>query len=53
METIINALKPGQSVELSRCGNIYVTAERTGDGKLLRFVRHSQDGFEVFHTVAF
>jgi hypothetical protein len=47
------SLKPGQSIEISRANGIIVTAERSGDGKTLRFVRSSATGFEVFKTCRF
>jgi len=49
----INALRPGQSVEISRTENGYCTAERSGDGETLRYVRHTCDGFQVFKTCRF
>ena len=53
MDAKINSLKPGQSIEISRCGNIHCTAERSGDGRRIRFVRHSPVGFVVFRDRAF
>jgi len=44
-------LKPGESRELSRSSGLRVVAERSGDGKTLRYVRISSGGFEVFKTV--
>ena len=35
----INNLKPGQSIEVSNNNGIRVTAERSGNGELIRFVR--------------
>jgi hypothetical protein len=45
-------LKPGQSRELSRIGTTRVTVERSGDGKVIRYVRHTPSGFVVFKTCA-
>lgn len=49
----INALKPGQDMRLSGDDAIWVTAERSGDGKWLRFIRHTLNGFTVFKTSRF
>jgi hypothetical protein len=50
----IENLKPGDSIKISECNGIECTAERSGDGKVLRFVRHFQNGsFEVFHQSKF
>ena len=46
----IDSLQPGQEVELSRTNGLWVTAERSGDGKTLRYVRHSSKGFEVIKS---
>ena len=44
-------LKPGESRELSRSNGMRVVVERSCDGKTLRYVRISANGFEVFKTV--
>jgi len=49
----INQLRPNESVEISRYGNTICTAERSADGKTLRFVRSTKNGFEVFKTCRF
>ena len=49
----INALKPGHEIRISGDNAIWVTAERSGDGKWLRFVRHTPNGFSVFKTTRF
>lgn len=49
----INSLKPGQEVRLSGDSSTWVTAERSGDGKTLRYVRHTANGCEVFRTERF
>jgi hypothetical protein len=49
----IDALQPGQDPHLSGDDTIWVTAERSGDGQWLRFVRHTRNGFHVFKTVRF
>lgn len=52
LQSIIHNLKPGYSETISECNGIKVTAERSGDGKTLRFVRHSNNGntINVFKT---
>ena len=47
----IDALQPGQELRLSGDDTIWVTVERSGGGKWLRFVRHTRNGFHVFKTV--
>lgn len=49
----INSLRPGHEIELSRSNGFWVTAERSGCGKWLRFVRHHANGFEVIKTSRF
>jgi len=50
----IRNLKSNESVEISRVSpDRYCTAERSGDGNRLRFVRHYADGFVVFQNVNF
>lgn len=49
----IDALQPGQEIRISGDDTIWVTAERSGNGKLLRFVRHTANGFTVFKTCRF
>lgn len=49
----INELKPGQSIEISRVGENFVTVERSGNGKKLNFVRHNKNGWQVFKTSSF
>lgn len=46
----INNINPGREIELSRSNGIRVTAERSGDGKTIRFVRSTKEGFVVFKT---
>ena len=46
----INALRPGQEIRISGDTTIWVTAERSGDGKWVRFVRHTLNGFTVIRT---
>lgn len=53
VDSKINGLKPGQSVVVSQNGGITVTVERTGDGKRVKFVRHTASGFVVFKTGRF
>ena len=49
----IDALKPGQEIRISGDDACWVTAERSGNGLLLRFVRHTPNGFKVFKTTQF
>ena len=49
----INALKPGREIRLSGDDALWVTAERSGNGQWLRFVRHTGNGFTVFKTTRF
>ena len=49
----INTMQPGQQIIISECNGIKVIAERTGDGKTLRFIRETQSGFTVFKTTSF
>ena len=49
----INALRPGQEIRISGDDSIWVTVERSGDGKRLRFVRHTLEGFFVFRQMSF
>ena len=52
-DQLIQALQPGHEVQISEAGQTRVTVERTGDGKWLRFVRHTQNGFQVFRTARY
>lgn len=49
----IRNLKPSQSVRLSGDAECWVMAERSGNGKTLRFVRFTKSTQVVFHTVSF
>ena len=54
LDSKINNLKPGQELQLSESNGIKCHVERTGNGKLLKYVRTFADGsFEVFNTVRF
>ena len=50
MNDKINNLKNGQSVTLSESNGIRVVAERSGNGKTVRIVRESRNGYEVIST---
>lgn len=52
-DQLIQALQPGQETQISDVGDTRVTAERSGDGRWLRLVRHTTSGFQVFKTVRF
>ena len=49
----INALKNGESIEISRTELGFVTVERSGDGQTLRFIRHTGNTSTVFHSCKF
>ncbi len=49
----IAALLPGQSVRLSGDARRHVIAERSGNGKVLRFVRIDGRTSTVFRTTTF
>jgi hypothetical protein len=53
MKNEINNMKPGQSLKLGGNEKVWTTVERSGDGKTLRFVRHTANGFEVFKKCNF
>jgi hypothetical protein len=54
LDSKINCLLTGQSLVISTFNNTVCSAERTGDGKSLRFVRTFANGsFEVYKTVDF
>jgi hypothetical protein len=53
MQATINSLRPGQETRISGDANCWVTVERSGDGKTLRYVRNTPAGFVVFRTVRF
>jgi hypothetical protein len=54
LESKISSLSPGQSVLMSELNDIICTAERSGDGQTLRFVRTYPDGsFEVYKVTKF
>jgi len=49
----INSLRPGQEIKISGDSKNFVTVERSGDGKTLRYVRHTPNGFKMFKTEKF
>jgi hypothetical protein len=50
----INNLKAGEEIIISSANGITCHAERTGNGKLIKYVRTFADGsFEVYNTVRF
>jgi hypothetical protein len=53
LDNKINSLKKGEEITISEGNGKRVTVERSCDGKKLRFVRHSENGWKVFHTVNF
>ena len=48
-----STLLPGQSRRIGGDSKVWTTVERSGDGKTLRYVRHTPAGFVVFHTATF
>ena len=48
MDAKIRNLKPGQEIEISRYGNTWVTVSRSGNGKVVSFVRHTMNTDHVF-----
>ncbi|MBD2700176.1 hypothetical protein IC229_05985 [Spirosoma sp. BT702] len=44
LDATINQLQPSQEIEISRTETAYCTAERSGDGKTLRFIRYTENG---------
>jgi hypothetical protein len=53
VDQIIGNLEPGQEAEISRYGGVWCTVERSGDGRTLRFVRHTATGWEVYRVVRY
>jgi hypothetical protein len=50
----LNGLKKGESIITSQGNGITCTAERSTDGKVIRFVRTFSDGsWTVYHTSRF
>lgn len=49
----LNRIAPGGTLYIGGSEKCWSTAERSGDGKTLRFVRHTPNGFEVFKTSRF
>lgn len=49
--TIAQGLRKGQSVRIGGNADTWTTVERSTDGRTLRYVRHTADGFEVYRTV--
>lgn len=52
LNQIIENLRPSYSAVISQCNGIVCSVERSGNGKILRFVRTSNNGnkIEVFKT---
>jgi len=53
LDSEINRLAPGEMLQIGGSEKCWSTAERSGDGKTIRFVRHTPTGFEVFKTSRF
>lgn len=49
----IDALQPGHSLRVSGDDQCWVTCERSADGKWLNFIRHTPNGWNVFHGTPF
>jgi translation elongation factor P/translation initiation factor 5A len=52
MNATINNLKNGQSVKISGDSAVWVTVEKSGNGKIIRWVRNTPNSSEVFKTVS-
>jgi len=50
MDNRIDNLKAGESIEISWYGDKWVTCERSGDGQVIRFVRHTKNTSKVFRV---
>lgn len=46
-------LNPGQSMWISGDSKTWITVERSGNGKTLRYVRNTPSGSVVFKVLAF
>lgn len=44
-------LKNGERIQIGTNGTVSTYIEKSGDGKTIRFVRETKDGFEVFRTI--
>lgn len=53
LDSQIDSLHPGQEIRISGDDQMWVTAERSGSGQWLRFVRHTPSAFTVFKTTRF
>lgn len=53
LDTQINNLEAGQSLRLGGNDQVWTTAERSGDGKTLRFVRHTPTSSTIFKSCKF
>ena len=53
IDAIIAALRPGQSARITATRAGFVSVERSGDGQVLRYVRHIAEQSVVFHRCAF
>lgn len=47
MDNQINQLNPGEQITLTETNSARVIAERTGNGKRVRIVRETPNGFQV------
>ena len=47
----IDALRNGHSLQLSTFSGVSVSCQKSGDGKLLRFARETENTSVVFRTV--
>lgn len=53
LDARIDSIPQGGSLQISECNGVRVVAERSGDGKTLRFIRYKGDTWEVFRTCPF
>jgi hypothetical protein len=53
MNDKIESLNSGERLVLSESNGVRCAAERSGDGKRLRFIRETATGFKVFYDAPF
>jgi hypothetical protein len=51
LDSKINSLKNGQFFRVGGSSQVWTTCEKSGDGKTIRFVRHTPNTSEVFKSV--
>ncbi len=48
--SLVSSLLPGQSVRIGGNASCWTTVERSGNGKTIRWVRHTPKGFSVYRS---